>query len=112
MPASHSTLRKGTSPASTTRAQPTGWRARGSQVVQVVIEVVVLAIVCLSPWAFGSVEPLFEFALDAGVALLLLLWAGRLLLDGRVTWHRCPALLCLAGLFIVGVWQVMPLSPR
>jgi O-antigen ligase/tetratricopeptide (TPR) repeat protein len=75
------------------------------------MEVLVLAMVGLSPWAFGAVEPVFEYALDAGVALVLLLWGLRVLVEWKFSWKRCPVSLCLAGLFLVGVWQLVPL-PR
>lgn len=76
------------------------------------METVVLVMVCLSPWAFGAVEPLFEFALYVGVSLLLVLWGVRALLEGEVTWARCPIALCLAGLFLLGLWQLTPLPPN
>ncbi len=75
------------------------------------MEVLVLAMVCLAPWAFVAVEPVFEYALDAGVALLLVLWGLRVLVEWQFSWKRCPVALCLAGLFVLGVWQLVPL-PR
>ncbi len=77
----------------------------------VAMEAVVIALVCLSPWAFGSVVPEFEFILDCGVALLLLLWAVRLVIMGWLALPRCPVAFCLAGLFLLGVWQTVPLPP-
>jgi O-antigen ligase len=73
------------------------------------MEVLTLALVVLSPWAFGAVEPEFEFFLFAGIAALTALWGVRILLQGRFTWEKCPVALCLAGLFLLGVWQVTPL---
>jgi O-antigen ligase/tetratricopeptide (TPR) repeat protein len=75
------------------------------------MEAVLLALVCLSPWAYGAVHPGFTFLLYAGVAVLLVLWAVRLLLDGEFTWKKCPVVLCLAGLFLSAGWQLTPLSP-
>jgi O-antigen ligase/tetratricopeptide (TPR) repeat protein len=74
------------------------------------MEGTLLALVCLSPWAYGAVHPGFEFLLNAGVALLLLLWAARILVEGRLTWARCPVAVCLAALFLLGAWQLTPLS--
>jgi tetratricopeptide (TPR) repeat protein len=74
------------------------------------MEAVVLALVALSPWAFGCVHPLPKLVLAAGLAALLGLWAVRLLVEWRLTWHRSPVALCLAGLFLLGVWQITPLS--
>src|SRR5947208_2066658 len=76
-----------------------------------VMEALVLLLVCAAPWPYGSVHPGFEFLLLAGVGLLLLLWGARMVLEGRLVWKKCPVLLCLAGLFVLGVWQVIPLSP-
>jgi O-antigen ligase/tetratricopeptide (TPR) repeat protein len=73
------------------------------------IEVLVLALVCLSPWVLGAVEPGAEFCLFAGVALLLLLWAVRLLVEGPFPWQHCPVALGLAGLVLFGLVQLTPL---
>src|SRR5438105_8006211 len=75
------------------------------------MEAFVLAMVCLSPWAFGAAEPVFEFVLDAVLAALLGLWGLRMLLEWRFRWQKCPVALCLAFLFVLGIWQLMPL-PR
>src|SRR5579875_2807253 len=79
--------------------------------VGLAMETVLLALVCLSPWAYGSVHPGFEFLLDAGIAVLLGLWAVRMLLEGQVVWKKSVAVLCLASLFLLGIWQQTPL-PR
>jgi hypothetical protein len=47
------------------------------------MEGIVLFMVCVSPWAYGAVHPGFEFLLDAGVGLLVILWGVRMLLEGR-----------------------------
>jgi O-antigen ligase len=73
------------------------------------MEAVVLALVVLSPWAFGCVHPLPKLALAVGIAALLGLWALRLLVEWRLTWRRSPVAVCLAGLFLLGVWQITPL---
>jgi O-antigen ligase len=65
--------------------------------------------VCLSPWAFGGAEPFSEFLLDAGLAALVGLWGLRLLVEGQLSWKKCPLALCLAGLFVTGIWQLAPL---
>jgi O-antigen ligase len=75
------------------------------------MEAVLLLLVCASPWAYGAVHPGFEFLLDAGLCLLLFLWGLCMLLEGRLSWKKCPVTLCLAGLFLYGLWQVTPL-PR
>jgi O-antigen ligase len=87
------------------------FRQRASHALGVAIEAVLIALVCLSPWAFGSVVPECEFILDFGVALVLLLWGLRMIAMGRLSWRSCPVTFCLAGLFLLGVWQLAPL-PR
>jgi O-antigen ligase/tetratricopeptide (TPR) repeat protein len=75
------------------------------------MEAVLLALICWSPWAYGSVHPGFEFLLDAGIAVLLALWAVRMLLEGQITWKKSTVAICLAVLFLLGIWQATPL-PR
>jgi O-antigen ligase/tetratricopeptide (TPR) repeat protein len=69
------------------------------------MEAVLLVIVCLSPWVYGAVHPSFEFLLDTGIALLLVLWAARILVERQLTWKKSGVALCLAGLFLLAVWQ-------
>jgi hypothetical protein len=73
------------------------------------MEGVILVLVCLSPWALGSTETVFEFLLDVGIALVLVLWGARLVLEGQLTWKKCPVVVCLAALFLLGTWQLVPL---
>ena len=73
------------------------------------MEVILLLMVGLAPWAYGAVHPGFEFLLYAALAALLALWGVRMVLEGRLTWQKCPVALCLAGLFLAGVWQTTPL---
>ncbi len=82
-----------------------------SRALRAAMEVLVLTLVVVSPWVFASVHPLPEAVLMAGVGLLLCLWAARFLVEGRVTWRHCSVVLCLAGLFLLGVFQIVPLSP-
>ncbi len=74
------------------------------------METVLLAMVAFAPWAYGAEPPGFEFLLDAGVSLLVVLWGLRMVLAGEVTWANCPVTLCLAALFVLGTWQVTPLN--
>jgi O-antigen ligase/tetratricopeptide (TPR) repeat protein len=75
------------------------------------MEGLLLALVCLSPWAYGSVHAGAQFLLDAGVAALVALWALRMLLEGEFRWQKCPIAICLAGLFLLGACQIAPLGP-
>jgi O-antigen ligase/tetratricopeptide (TPR) repeat protein len=73
------------------------------------MEALVLVLICLAPWPYGAVEPHFEFVLLAGVAVLLVLWGARILLEGRVAWAKCPVTLCLGALVFTAFAQLIPL---
>lgn len=75
-----------------------------------VIEAVVLGLTAASPWAVGGVAP-FDGLLFAGIALLLVLWAIRILWRRQLSWANCPVLLCLGALCVLAMLQVMPLPP-
>jgi O-antigen ligase len=87
-----------------------GLRVKGLRLIRGVMEAILLALVCLSPWAFGAADPLWEFILLAGVGLLTVLWAVIMLLEGQLSWRKCPVALCLAALYLLGIWQLTPLS--
>src|SRR5207244_662892 len=74
------------------------------------MEAVLFLMIGLSPWVYGAVHPEFEFILMAGVGLLLVLWAGRMLLTWQVNWQPCPVAWSLALLLLLGICQVTPLS--
>jgi tetratricopeptide (TPR) repeat protein len=86
-----------------------GLRGKAVGLIRGTTEGVVLALVCLSPWAFGAVHPFFELCLFAGIAGALVLWGARMLLEGQLSWQKCPVALCLAALFVLGAFQVTPL---
>jgi O-antigen ligase/tetratricopeptide (TPR) repeat protein len=83
-------------------------RTAPSRIIGVLIESVVLILVVVSPWAFGAVEAEFEFVLFVGVAVLAFLWGVRAIVEREFHWSHCPVALCLAGLFVLGVWQLVP----
>ena len=91
-------------------AKPT-LRARFDRGAHTVIELCLGTLVCLAPWAFGAVEPFYEFLLYVGLAFLLLVWAARMLLSRRFNWKNDPVVLCLGALFLFGILQLAPL-PR
>ncbi|MGF1579487.1 MAG: O-antigen ligase family protein [Gemmataceae bacterium] len=80
------------------------------RVVQGVMEGTLLVLVCLSPWALGSIPPLFHFCLYVGLGALLFLWAVRMLAEWRFRWVHSPVAFCLVGLFLLGFFQTIPLS--
>jgi O-antigen ligase/tetratricopeptide (TPR) repeat protein len=74
-------------------------------------EAVLLVLVALSPWALGSSEPIFEFLAYCFIALLVVLWAIRALLERQFALQRCPVTMCLVLVFLLGVLQLVVL-PR
>ncbi|HJZ93889.1 MAG TPA: hypothetical protein VKE40_23650, partial [Gemmataceae bacterium] len=74
------------------------------------IEIVVLAMTALSPWAFAAVHPLSLLLLSVGLGVALVLWAVLILVDRRAVVGPCPVLACLIGLVALGYWQLCPLS--
>ena len=94
------------------RPRQASLRDRMIALVRAGMELLVLGMVCLSPWLYGAVDARFEFFLFAGVSVLLLLWGVRTLLEWRLTWKRCPVTLCLAALFLLGILQLTPLPPE
>ncbi len=100
-------------PFSTLKPLPTplGFRFRAAAVVRAALEGIILLLVCATPWCYGCVHPGFEMLLLGGVALVLVLWGMRMILEGCLSWKKCPVTLCLAGLFLLGIWQITPLSP-
>jgi O-antigen ligase len=73
------------------------------------MEVVVLGMAVLSPWAFGGVDPVFELILTLGLVILLGLWVAVAVVNGRFSWLRCSITACLGGIFLLGVVQLVPL---
>src|SRR5258708_40114199 len=80
-------------------------RARLATMLGRWIEILVLLLVVISPWLFGGVEPIHEWWLFSGLALALMLWGVRVLLDGAVPWRRCWVTLCTLAIIYLGVCQ-------
>ena len=74
---------------------PAGRRERLVAILRAGMEGVLLLLVALAPWAFGAVHPLSEFVLLSGLSVLLVLWAARMAVEGRLSWRRCPVAVCL-----------------
>src|SRR5438270_10913768 len=72
-------------------------------------EAVLLALVALAPWPFASNDPLFEFALTAGVVVLAALWAAHASLTRRFTFRIDVLSATLSGLVAVSALQLVPL---
>ena len=65
--------------------------------------------VVLAPWAFGAVDPPFEACLLAGIGLLALVQAARMVLTWEVSFRPSGFAALLAGLFALGLIQTLPL---
>src|SRR5436190_17965626 len=78
--------------------------------VRAAMEAVVVGLVVLVPWAFGGVGPDAELGLAIGIAVLLLLWAVATMATGRIAAGGLIAA-CLAGITILGLLQLLPVSP-
>ncbi len=95
-------------------------RTFGSRILARGMEAVALGFVVLAPWAFndGAVPALFSglrarfgtpyFFYFAALGLMLLLAAARILAGSRNSGRICAATLCLALLFVLGAWQLVP----
>lgn len=73
------------------------------------MELLLLLMVCLSPWALGGEGAEYELWLYIGLAGLLVLWAARIVARWRVCWKNCPVALSLAAVFLGGAMQLAPL---
>jgi O-antigen ligase len=70
---------------------------------------IVLAIACLAPWAFGAVDAWAQFGLDLGIVLLALLAALISWGSNRGRGPLCVPSLALAGLVLLALAQAVPL---
>ncbi|WP_439621511.1 O-antigen ligase family protein [Gemmata sp.] len=76
------------------------WAAGGS---------LLLAIVALAPWPFGTVTPGWQFVLALAVLALLGLWAAHAVLTRRVSYTPDAPSTCLLGLVVLTACQLVPL---
>ncbi len=80
-----------------------------SRSVRAAGEVLILAVVALAAWPFGSVDPLHEFFLSLAVLALAGLWSVHTALTGRLVFRPDVASLALAGLVAWTSFQLLPL---
>jgi tetratricopeptide (TPR) repeat protein len=74
-----------------------------------VSEIIVLGMVCLAPWAFGSVDAWAEFALAIAIALLGVLAMFTSPAMDPIRRLRCLPSLALGGLVLLAIAQATPL---
>src|SRR5579862_7609818 len=76
------------------------------------IEAVVLLLVGAAPWLFGSVHPIAELLLFAGVFVIAVLWALRIFAAGHPLWQPSAVASGLAALCLLAMIQIVSWSPR
>ena len=81
---------------------------RCAGVLRSAMEVIVLAMTVLAPWAFGAVHPASILGLYLGLSAALLLWTATVVLERGAVPVRCPIFWCLGGMVALGVWQLLP----
>ena len=72
-------------------------------------EILLFALVAFAPWPYASVEPFWEFVLYSGVALLTLLWLAHSIVTRNFTYRSDPISICLLGIILLSVFQLVPL---
>jgi tetratricopeptide (TPR) repeat protein len=72
-------------------------------------EAMLLALVLVSPWPFGSVEPGWQFVLYAGLAVVTALWVAHTVVTRRLTVRPDAVSACLLGLILLTALQLVPL---
>ncbi len=87
------------------------WRRKADRYLAGLIETFSLLLVCLSPWALGTVSSCARLTFYGGLAALLALWGGRLLLQGQLVWHKCSVTAGLAAAFLLGSAQITAFPP-
>ncbi|CAN5613246.1 hypothetical protein BH11PLA2_BH11PLA2_46050 [soil metagenome] len=72
-------------------------------------EAVLLFLIVLAPWPFGSVEVWWESFLFAGITVLTLLWLAYALIMGRLSIRPDAVSACLLGFLLLSAIQLIPL---
>jgi O-antigen ligase/tetratricopeptide (TPR) repeat protein len=85
-------------------------RSRSTILLRSAMEVLILLMTALAPWAFGAVHPASIFLLYLLLSVVLILWCVVLTLDRCVPVENCPVLLCIGGMVALGIWQIIPLD--
>ena len=84
-------------------------RLPGARFLRRAGEVLLLALVVLSPWSIACNEPAFELVLGAGILSLVGLWIAYSTLVDRFTFRPDIVSICLAGLILWTAVQLIPL---
>jgi O-antigen ligase/Tfp pilus assembly protein PilF len=76
------------------------------------MEAVLLLLVGTAPWLFGSVHPLAELLLFAGLTVIALLWVTCIAMERRPLWNPCAVTIGLASLCVLAIVQLTPMPER
>ena len=71
--------------------------------------VLLLTLIALAPWAYGSVPPEWELVLSLGVLALVCLWAAHAILTQHLAYQGDLISTCLLGLVVITATQLVPL---
>ena len=82
---------------------------RTVQTVRTAGVVLLLALVALSPWPFGSANPSGQFAVALVLLAIIGLWTAHAILTRGISYHSDAVANCLLGLVIVTAVQLLPL---
>lgn len=75
------------------------------------MELVLLAIVLITPWLFGGYHNYFQHLACAGLSIALVLWAIKQIIHWQLKLHFCIASLLLVVLFVVSSISLLSLPP-
>ncbi|MBA4191380.1 MAG: hypothetical protein C0467_25655 [Planctomycetaceae bacterium] len=70
---------------------------------------ILLGLVCLSPWPFGSVSADWQLVVSFGLFILIGLWATHALYTSRLSYTPDICSSCLLGLVFLAAIQLLPL---
>lgn len=80
-----------------------------TRILRLIGEAVLYFILVLSPWAFGGVDPEWQFVLALAVGLLTILWLVRCACYRRLTIRPDGVTLGVGGLLCLTAFQLVPL---
>jgi tetratricopeptide (TPR) repeat protein len=80
-----------------------------TRILRMAGEAVLYFILVISPWAFGGVDPEWQFVIAAAVGVLTILWLARCVFYRRVTIRPDGVTLALGGLLCLTAFQLIPL---
>lgn len=80
-----------------------------TRILRLIGEAVLYLILVFAPWAFGGVDPEWQFVIAVAVGLLTCLWLARCVIYRRLTIRPDGVTLGLGGLLCLAAFQLVPL---